>query len=247
MTKKRKKMTMMMTHKQKYNNALAIETGASAGSVAILKNGKLAALTFLDIKVTHSERLMPAIDFALNNCRMKISDLDAVYFANGPGSFTGIRIGLATAKGICNALNIPLIPINTLTVLAMNCIPIEKEIAVVQDAKMGELYAALYDKDLNEIVAPHNCFPKDFAEKLENRNVVFCGSGFEVYKDILIDQAKEWKSSPEFLNVPLASAMFNIDDRFIDEHTGDKLERLEPFYLRKSQAELVKEKKEKEK
>lgn len=240
-------MMKMMNQQRKYCNALAIETGSSSGSVAVMKNGKLSALTFLDINVTHSERLMPAIDFALKNCRLSIKDMEAVYFANGPGSFTGIRIGLATAKGICNALNIPLIPINTLILSAMNCLASQNNVAVVHDAKMGELYAAVYDKNLNEIIAPHNCLPRDFAELLKFEKLTFCGSGFSLYKDELTENVKEWNVLPEFLNIPLASGAFYVKSEFAIEHTGEELENLEPYYLRKSQAELVKEEKEKNK
>jgi len=232
----------MKNLKQEFSNILAIETGASAGSVSVLKNGILVALSFLDIKVTHSERLMPAIDNVLNNCNMKVTDLDAVCYANGPGSFTGIRIGLATAKGLCTGLNIPLIVANTITLLAMNAIGNERVIASVQDAKMGELYAGLFTENLDELIAPMNCFPQEFADLLKGRDVIFVGSAFELYESILTENTNSWKSLPNYLNFPMASGLFDLPLAHLKILETSELETLEPYYLRKSQAELVREK-----
>ena len=82
-------------------NILALSTTSSSGSIAIYKEDHISYINHLDIKITHSERLLPQIDAGLKNSKIGIPDIDLVAIANGPGSFTGVRIGLATAKGVC--------------------------------------------------------------------------------------------------------------------------------------------------
>ncbi|HOD55322.1 MAG TPA: tRNA (adenosine(37)-N6)-threonylcarbamoyltransferase complex dimerization subunit type 1 TsaB, partial [Candidatus Cloacimonadota bacterium] len=129
---------------------LAIDTSANSGSIALEKDGKIIFVFYTDIQITHSERLMPQIEQAFKVNNLSAKDLDAVLLSNGPGSFTGIRIGLATAKGICYAHQIPLIPFNTLEMHAVNAIHRNHLILSVIDAKMNEIYASLYDENLTE-------------------------------------------------------------------------------------------------
>ena len=124
-------------------NILALDTSATSGSIAISVNSKISYISYLDIAVTHSERLMPQINQALQQCKINVNDLDLVAIGNGPGSFTGIRIGLATAKGLCFGLKIPLIAFNTLDILRYNVKLTSLPVAAVIDARMGEIYGSL--------------------------------------------------------------------------------------------------------
>ena len=120
-------------------NILGIETSSSWGSVAVVKDDRIVFSSYLDIKVTHSERLLPQIDAALKSSSLQISDLDIIAISNGPGSFTGLRIGLAAAKGLSFPHEIPLYPVNTLRLLAANLYGNEFPILSFMDARMQEV------------------------------------------------------------------------------------------------------------
>jgi tRNA threonylcarbamoyladenosine biosynthesis protein TsaB len=225
-------------------NILAIDTSSVYGSIA-LYNDKLSYLNFSDIKVTHSERLLPQIDAALKQNKLTPKELDAVCISNGPGSFTGLRIGLSTAKAICMANNIPLIAFNSLQVLATNLYGSKHPILAFTDAKMGETYGALYTPKLEEIIPPQNAKPQEFLTKI-NEPVCIIGDGNKAYKDIIEQSAIQYTLPLMHHNIPLASSMISLallNDK-LPEYDFDYIADLEPFYLRKSQAELVKEEKE---
>ena len=118
-------------------NILALSTTSTSGSIAIYKENSIAFISYLDIRITHSERLMPQIAFGLEQSNIELKNLDLVIIANGPGSFTGIRIGLATAKGICMAHEIPLLPVNTLELLAYNLFGSNRDILPFIHSRMG--------------------------------------------------------------------------------------------------------------
>ncbi len=123
---------------------LGIETSTRTGSVAIVDEEEVIAEYALNIKETHTARLMPAIDHILKGAHLTIHQMDAVAVSLGPGSFTGLRIGLAAAKGLCLALRKPLMGIPTLDAFAHNiCCP-SHLICPLLDARKGEVYTALY-------------------------------------------------------------------------------------------------------
>lgn len=123
---------------------LGIETSTRTGSVAIVEGEEIIAEYTLKSKETHTARLMPAIDHILKDTHLTIHQMDAVAVSLGPGSFTGLRIGLATAKGLCLALRKPLVGILTLDALAHNICYSSHIICPLLDARKGEVYAALY-------------------------------------------------------------------------------------------------------
>ncbi len=222
-------------------NILAISTTSTMGSIAIFKENKIAFINHSDVKVTHSERLLPQIDFGLQNCNLQISEVDAVAIANGPGSFTGIRIGLATAKGICVANKIPLIPFNTLELLAHNLTGTKRSILSIIDAKMGEIYAALYSNEHKEIIVPQNAKPAEFLHKIEEP-VIIIGDGVEKYFTEIMDSGIDFQVAFQHQNIPLASTMISIIlKNAVPEYDSEIISNLEPYYLRKSQAEIAKE------
>ncbi len=218
---------------------LAIDTSNSSGSIALLKNKELLFSSFFNIKITHSETLMPEIDRALSLCNLKTSDLDAIAIAIGPGSFTGLRIGLATVKGISYAHKVPIIPISSLKVVAMNYYNCGKDILVMQDAKMKEVYVALYSSQLEEIIAPVCIKPED-VKQLINKATIIVGTGIANYQEFI-------KSSPDIEINPLleknqakAESMFSIIqiENINPSFDFDFNSKLEPYYIRKSQAEV---------
>lgn len=227
-------------------NILALCTTSTSGSIAIYKENKISFISYLDIRITHSERLLPQIDFGLKQAKLDISEIDLVTIANGPGSFTGIRIGLATAKGICLANKIPLKPVNTLKLLAHNLKETDRDILPMIDAKMREIYAALYSHDHKQIIAPQNAKPKEFLEQID-RPVILLGDATYKYSEIIKNFSLDYKFAFIHQNIPIASALISIALKEpIDDYDFDFISDLEPYYLRKSQAELAKKRKKNE-
>jgi len=227
-------------------NILAICSTSSSGSIAICKNDVISFISFLDIKVTHSERLMPQIDNGLTQSKLSLEDLDLICVATGPGSFTGIRIGLATAKGLCMGRQIPLFAVSTLELLAYNFKGYQLPILPFIDAKMQEVYAALYDGKMNEIIPPQNAEPEEFLSKVKDK-VLIVGDGSKVFEQQISESGIEYELALPHQHIPLASTMISmaLDLPEIPKYDFETISSLQPNYLRKSQAELVKEEKEK--
>jgi tRNA threonylcarbamoyladenosine biosynthesis protein TsaB len=223
-------------------NILALDTSSSWGSVALSREGKIVYLSYLNIQVTHSERLMQQIDYGLRQSSMALADLDLLAFSNGPGSFTGVRIGLATLKGICMAKELPLYPVNTLKLLAYNNYGSQIDIVPFIDARMGEVYAGVYDKDMKEVIPPQSCDPVSFLKFLK-RKALIVGDGTLKYREEIKSAKIDHIIGMPHQHFPLASALIGIVSLGPDlpGFNFSEIAELEPYYLRKSQAELNKQ------
>jgi tRNA threonylcarbamoyladenosine biosynthesis protein TsaB len=126
---------------------LAIETSTLAGGVALFDGERLVGEYLLDVSVTHSERLMVAVDRLLGDARWSPRELEALAVAIGPGSFTGLRIGLATVKGLALALSIPIAGVPTLDAMAASVPFAALPVCPIVDARKGEVYASLFRWD----------------------------------------------------------------------------------------------------
>ena len=222
-------------------NLLAIDTSSTSGSIAISKNNKIEFIQFLDLKVTHSERLMPQIAFGLEQCKLTINNIDAILISNGPGSFTGLRIGLATAKGLSYANKIPLIPFNSLEMIATNLYGNANNIVVYNDAKMGEVYAGMFSSKLKEIIPVGNYKPQEFLDLVEGK-VTIIGSGVSVYEE-LITKSIDADFSLLHQSLPLSVALISLLElkNIKPIYNLNEVADLEPYYMRKSQAEVVRD------
>jgi len=174
-------------------NLLLIETGTSVCSVALVRNGKLATIKENSDGRAHAQLLAPFIDEVFCEQRITASDLDAVAVSEGPGSYTGLRVGVSTAKGICYGARKPLIAVNSL--LSLMHLAIDKKmlptpdclIAPMIDARRMEVYAALYDAQ-GVPVAPVEAKIIDetsFADVLSVRPVLFIGDGADKCRTLL--------------------------------------------------------------
>ncbi|MGH7386409.1 MAG: tRNA (adenosine(37)-N6)-threonylcarbamoyltransferase complex dimerization subunit type 1 TsaB, partial [Candidatus Rokuibacteriota bacterium] len=123
---------------------LALETATLAGGAALLDDGRLVGEIRLNIALTHSERLMAVVDRLLQDCGGDARSLDALAVSVGPGSFTGLRVGAATAKGLALALEIPVAPVPTLDALAATLPFADAPVCPLLDARKGEVYCCLY-------------------------------------------------------------------------------------------------------
>lgn len=157
---------------------LAIESSAIVASIAIAEDDRLICEYTSNHKKTHSQTLMPMIEEVSKLIDLDLKELDAIAIANGPGSFTGLRIGVATAKGLAHALDIPIIPVKTLDALAFNIGFTDKLICPMMDARRNQVYTALYTYENNTFknILPSTVVPIEdiFSEiKTIGREVVF--------------------------------------------------------------------------
>jgi tRNA threonylcarbamoyladenosine biosynthesis protein TsaB len=220
---------------------LAVDTTTPSGSVALLRDGRLRGEFDLESGSTHSARLLRSIDQLLGADGLDIRAVDAFAVAAGPGSFTGIRIGLSAVKSLAFASGKPVAAVSTLEALALKvAVPPVRLACPVLDAKKGEVYAALFEVRagrLAEVVPPGAYAPDDFLARLPaHRVTAFIGSGLALYKDKLLahlrDKARFPARSPF-----IAAEVGLIGQRMLAEGRGLAARELEPVYYRRSQAE----------
>jgi tRNA threonylcarbamoyladenosine biosynthesis protein TsaB len=161
---------------------LSIETSTSICSVAIHERGELRTVAEIKEPGAHAEKLLDLVDAVMKQAELRMSDLDAVAVSQGPGSYTGLRIGVSTAKGIAYALEIPLIGINTLQAMAASQLINQGEFVVaVLDARRKEVYTQTFGDSLQQITSIEAVILEEgvFASVLEKGKVYFVGDGVE--------------------------------------------------------------------
>jgi tRNA threonylcarbamoyladenosine biosynthesis protein TsaB len=166
---------------------LAVETATMMGGAAIMEDDRLVAETRLNIKTTHSERLLREIDSALSGASMKIDDIDVFGISIGPGSFTGLRVGLSAVKGLVYATGKRLVTASTLEALAWNMAFSGCDVCPMLDARRKEVYAALFRWNGSgfDRVAPEGAYSAGrLLEKIEGKTV-FIGEGALLYRDFI--------------------------------------------------------------
>lgn len=230
---------------------LAVETSTLTGAVALLETGGVVAESRVSVAVTHGERLMAAIDGVLRSARWELADVDAFAVAHGPGSFTGLRIGLSTVKGLAFATGKPVVGVGTLDALAWRLPYCAYPVCPVLDARKNEVYAALYrtrDGRLDLLEAPRAVAPAALAEELRTATdgpVVFVGDAVgtfaPVFRDILGPRAC---LAPADLRGPSAVTVGELAGWALDRGEAADLASLVPLYLRPSEAELARERRQ---
>jgi tRNA threonylcarbamoyladenosine biosynthesis protein TsaB len=158
---------------------LCIETSSQLCSVAICIDGEIITTEVFEEQNAHAQILFTLVDSCLQKAGLKKSDLVAIAVSEGPGSYTGLRIGVAAAKGFCQALNIPLIGVSSLATLAQAAKTDCDFIVPMLDARRNEVYTAVFDKQLQIVEAPHPHILEEssFASFLEQGKVYFIGNG----------------------------------------------------------------------
>ncbi|MBN4061964.1 MAG: tRNA (adenosine(37)-N6)-threonylcarbamoyltransferase complex dimerization subunit type 1 TsaB [Flavobacteriales bacterium] len=216
---------------------LNLETSSTVCSIALGRGGELVAFKEVNDGYTHSENLTVFIEEVLKNAGVSPINLDAIAVSKGPGSYTGLRIGVSTAKGLCFALNKPLIGVSTLQ--AMANIKLETPSSKLQtlfcpmlDARRMEVYTALFDKTLNEIqpVSAKVIDENAFAEYLENHQIIFFGTGAEKCKQFLQHHPNAVFVDDIF---PSSKNMTSLSEKAYREEGFEGLAYFEPLYLKK--------------
>lgn len=232
-------------------NVLAIDTSNHVLGVAIMKNEQIIGELVTNLTKNHSTRLMPAIDKLMEEVNMKAEDLDRIAVAKGPGSYTGVRIGLTTAKTLAWALDIPIVGVSSLAVLAYQGRFFDGYICPFFDARRGLVYTGIYkwqDNQLASVYEDENIMMHTVLEKLqsEDKNILFLSPDIDLFQDeikevlgerAIIPKAPYHIPSPSHLG--LASLYKKID----------VTHELTPNYLRMAEAESIwlKQQKENEK
>ncbi len=223
-------------------NILAIDTTSQALSAAITSSGELVAGFDLFTKDTHSERLMPLIDSILGAAKMNIADIDCYACTVGPGSFTGLRIGISAIKGLAYANGKMVAAISSLDALSTNIHDTRYDICPLIDARKGELFCAFYkigaDGELIKRSDGMNPTPDRLIAMIK-RKTVFVGNGAILYKDTLSEKlAEKAVFVRDELNYIKGLNIARLAEAKIKAGDLTKPELLAPIYIRRSDAEL---------
>jgi len=220
---------------------MAVDTTTFAGSVALLEKAKLLSEVNIDSSSTYSERLLPSIHFLLETNKLNIREIDAFAVAVGPGSFTGIRIGLSTIKSFSYASGKPVAPVSTLKALAFKLHHSQgRLLCPILDARKGEIFAALFESrksELKEVIAQGAYSPDQFFSLLPSHRLIsFIGNGIQTYKDKIF---KYFKDKARFsLRSPfIAYEVGLLGYELLKKKKGVSFQELRPLYFRRSQAE----------
>jgi len=219
---------------------LAIDTSTHVGSVAIVEKTRVVASRYFDIGMQHSKRLFAEIEQLCQLVDCTVAGLTAVAVTVGPGSFTGVRIGLAAAKGLCLIDDKPLIAVSTLTALAASIPFVAHPVCALLDARKDQVYAGLYDMSEGspiEITPSRAIEPKVLVEERYGKSTVYVGNGADAYAT-LIDEVPGSQRVPFHVNSLHASVVGALAWREFDRGNIADLSAVEPDYLRAPDAKV---------
>jgi tRNA threonylcarbamoyladenosine biosynthesis protein TsaB len=221
---------------------LGIDTSTKLGSIALSQDDVIVAEGGLDVSLATAETILPTIDKLLTNINWKIKDLNGIAIAIGPGSFTGLRVGLATAKGLALANSIPIVSVSSLRVLALNAGDIKQNIVPMLDARKEEVYVAVFSRvqnELSEIVGETSMKPKELAEilnKIKGKKILL-GDGAAIYKNIFDEELSDFEILSPTKHT-IAANVIKLALPYFNRGECADLASLVPNYIRKSDAEL---------
>lgn len=232
-------------------NILAIESSGLVASAAIMNDEKLIAEYGMNNKMTHSQTLLPMIDEIVKAAGMKPSDMDYIAISCGPGSFTGLRIGSATAKGLGLALDRPLVEVPTLEALAWNLYGCtDALVCPIMDARRSEVYTGVYrfvsagngeirfETVMNETAEPLSTLVEYLNSRSDAKQVIFTGDGVPVYAKRLQDEMKiPFSFASKSAMLQRASSVAELAMLYVKQGKTVTAEEHAPVYLRMSQAE----------
>lgn len=226
---------------------IGIDSSGITASVAIIDEDTLIAEYSVTYKKTHSQTLVPMLDEISKMTELDLASVDAIAISKGPGSFTGLRIGSSTAKGLGLALNIPIVEIPTTDALAYNFFGTDKLVCPLMDARREQVYTGLYeftkngsDEELNTILPASALGIEEIIEKVNalGRPVIFLGDGLKVFKDKLESLVKvPFTYAPANRAMQSAGSVATLGLKLFKEGKSVDAREHVPDYLRLSQAE----------
>ena len=220
---------------------LAIDTSTPLGSVAAGTADTILAEVVLGVHARHSQALLPAIDFVLQNAAIAKRDIQRIVVGGGPGSFTGLRISAATAKALASALGSELFAYSGLAALAAGAAVADRPICALFDARRGEVYAACYHfpewAHMTTLLEPAPRRFDDVVALLDVRTTIFVGDGALLHDAAIIERGGT--VAPPHFAVPRASALIWLSHLAPAAGRVDDIAAWEPLYLRESGAERM--------
>jgi tRNA threonylcarbamoyladenosine biosynthesis protein TsaB len=221
---------------------LGIDTSTACGSVGLVEDESILSEYLLNLPVTHSERLLDSVRIVLDGCRLTIEDLDGWAIALGPGSFTGLRIGVSTVKGLAFASRKPVTGVSTLDVLALQVSPTPYRICPVLDARKNELYTAFYRYEDGSVPRRESGYravaPGDLVKDIQEPTI-FVGDGIKRYGDYFRGALSSLAIIPDVpCHVPRGSTVAILGRGLLREGRSLDLADFTPLYVRASEAEV---------
>ena len=221
---------------------LAVDTSATAASVAVAEENKLIGEFSINTALTHSQTLMPMVDELLNNTGLSVNDIDAVAVNAGPGSFTGVRIGVAAVKGIAFPKNLPCVSVSTLESMAYNMLGNDCIVCSVMDARCSQVYNALFRVKgctVTRMTDDRALSLTDLKNELRNINekVVLVGDGAVLCSKFLGEELENIMLAPFNNRIQTASSVAYAAFEKINNGETLTADELMPVYLRLPQAQ----------
>ncbi|NLJ97375.1 MAG: tRNA (adenosine(37)-N6)-threonylcarbamoyltransferase complex dimerization subunit type 1 TsaB [Clostridiales bacterium] len=222
---------------------LALDSSGLVASVAIASEDSLLAEYTVNYKKTHSQTLLPMLDEIVSMVELDMSQVDAIAITSGPGSFTGLRIGAATAKGLGLALNKPIIGVPTIDALAYSLYGTHMIVCPIMDARRNQVYTGLYEFVENELVVISQQKVVDIDEIIEEinltgRETIFLGDGVPIQKERIASRiGVKYSFAPLHMNRQRAGSVAALGFQYYKKGLVETAAEHQPTYLRMSQAE----------
>jgi len=221
---------------------LGIDTSTRCGSIGLIDEGGVISEYLLNLPITHSERLLENIDRLLKEVQCPMEELDGWAISLGPGSFTGLRIGVSTVKGLAFATQKPVAGVPSLDVLASQIAPTLYLICPILDARKGEVYTAFYRYDEANVLQRRSDYlamkPEILIKKIEER-VIFVGDGVNTYRDYLEKSLPSLALFPNLsLHLPHGTTVAKLGSELLRKKESLDLKTFTPIYVRPSEAEI---------
>lgn len=222
---------------------LALDSSGLVASVAVATEEALLAEYTINYKKTHSQTLLPMLDEVVRMLNLDLSSIDAIAVTAGPGSFTGLRIGSATAKGLGLALNKPIISVPTLDCMAYNLYGTDKMICPLMDARRDQVYTGLYEfsHDGFKVITPQKAVSiEEIIDEINKsgRETVFLGDGVPVHRDKIIKDIRTgFHFAPAHVNRQRSGTLAALGIEYYKMGRTEAAAEHQPVYLRMSQAE----------
>lgn len=230
---------------------LGIETSAVSVGAALLSDGKVLSETYLNVGLTHSETLMEVVSACLHNADKTVADVDAFAVSRGPGSFTGIRIGVSAVKGLCFGTGKPVYGVSTLEAMAYGAALEDYLVCPVMDARCMQVYSALFRYQNGELVRLLEDKPRKLEELAADLSrfsgkALFIGDGAKLAAKYFAEKTDlRFEIFPEIFQYQRACGVaFAANIRYNKGDKGEDAKDLTPSYLRLSQAEREKQRRE---
>ena len=231
---------------------LGIDSSGLVASVAIVEDDRLVAEYNLQYKITHSQTLLPMLEEIRNRIHLDMQTIDAIAVAAGPGSFTGLRIGAATVKGLGLALGKPIIPVPTLEGMAYNCYGTDLLVCPIMDARRNQVYTGLYSFEKEDRIRMKSVMEQtavgfdELAAKLNvlGREVLFLGDGVPVFAEAMKELLQiPYHFAPAHMNRQRAASVAALGKEKFEQGIFEDAADHAPEYLRLSQAERERQEK----